>query len=132
MHADAPAVAERRWFPRFPFHARAVIVLEGMPQEGILLDLSFSGALFRAGARVCAGSQDRCLLEILHGASPAGVRAMARVAYSRDDLIGLQFGQVDFSTINGLMRIAEMNLGTPEMMRRELGALLQAPAGRLR
>lgn len=128
---ESAVVAERRWFPRFPFHTKAVFTLDGIPLEGTLIDLSLSGALFRGKADIVATPAD-CLLDILHGTGRCVVRARARIVHVEGDLAGLQFRQLDFGTMQGLMRIVEMNLGSPEMLRRELGALLKAPAGRRR
>lgn len=127
---EAATGAERRWFPRFPFHSRAVLMFEGVQQEGTLIDLSLSGVLFRGRTAIDAERGEHCLLDIQQGAGRGVVRASAFVAYAEGELAGLQFRQLDFGTMQGLMRIAEMNLGTPEMMQRELGALLKAPAGR--
>lgn len=128
---EAAIGAERRWFPRFPFHSRAVMTIDGVQQEGALIDLSLSGVLFRGRAAIVARTGEGCILDIMQGAGRGVVRASARVAYAEGELAGLQFKQLDFGTMQGLMRIAEMNLGTPELMKRELGALLKAPAGRL-
>lgn len=124
--------AERRWFPRFPFHSRAIVVLDGIVHEGTLIDLSLGGALFRGRAGLLASPGDACQFDILHGAGRCCVRARARVAYAQGELVGLQFQQLDFSALQGLMRIAEMNLEAPEMMNREVSALLKPPAGRRR
>jgi len=123
---------ERRCFPRLPFHSKAVFSIDGVSQEGTLIDLSLSGALFRAEGEVFAVLDDYCQLDILHGAGLCCVRTRGRVAYVQDGLIGLQFKQHEFAVLKELMKIVEMNLGTPDMMQRELGALLKAPAGRLR
>jgi hypothetical protein len=124
--------AERRWFPRFPFHSRAIFVLDGIRHEGTLVDLSLSGALFSGNAPTFAVPGERCMLDVLHGAGQCCVRAQARVAYAQGEMVGLQFQLLDFPALQGLMRIAEMNLESPDMMKRELGVLLKAPAGRQR
>jgi hypothetical protein len=124
--------AERRCFPRFPFHSKAVLVLDGIPYEGTLLDLSLSGALFRARAALVVAAGECCRLDILHGAARDVARANGRIAYAQEDVLGLQFQQLDLGAQQGLTQIVEMNLGTREMMKRELAALLSSPAGRLR
>jgi hypothetical protein len=124
--------AERRYFPRFPFHSNAVLVLDGIPYEGILIDLSLSGALFRARAALVVMAGERCRLDILHGAGRDVARANGRIAYAQEDLVGVQFQQLDLGARQGLAQIVEMNLGTREMLKRELAALLASPARRLR
>lgn len=147
----APAFAdeiERRVFPRFPFHSKAVLTVGGIPCEGELIDLSLSGALFRAGAACLPFARERCLLDILHGARRSVVRAPGEVAYAQGRLIGVKFHPMDAEVLQGLMRIVEMNLGNPELMKRGVDALsagrgrhgaaapdcalLQAPGGRAR
>jgi hypothetical protein len=129
---ESPGDAERRWFPRFPFHTRAVLLCDGVQQEGILLDLALSGALFRGESAIYATPADFCHLDILHGAGRGVVRARVRVVHADGDMAGLQFRQLDFGVLQELNRIVEMNLGTPDILKRDLGALLKPPAGRPR
>lgn len=132
LDMDPASGAERRCFPRFPFHSNAVLLLDGIPHEGTLIDLSLSGALFRGRAAMVVATGERCRLDILHGAGRDVARAKGRIAYAQEDLVGLQFQQLDLDVLQGLTQIVEMNLGTREMMKRELAALLMSPAGRLR
>lgn len=121
---------ERRFFPRYPFHSKALFASDRTQVEGMLIDLSLSGALFRGNMQVAAAQDEHCRLDILHGAGRSYARASGRVAYVRDDLVGLKFSVLDLGTVQGLMRIAEMNLDAPAMMKRELGVLLRAPGRR--
>lgn len=121
---------ERRLFPRFPFHRRAVLSFGSTQIDGVLIDLSLSGALFNCQSPLPPLPDEHCQLDILHGTGRCCVRAQARIAHAQHDLLGLSFSQLDFGALQGLMKIAEMNLCPPAIMKRELGALLKPPGGR--
>lgn len=122
---NAAHAAERRRFPRFPFHSRAVLRLDGAVVEGMLLDISYNGALFEPAQFAAGSPEEECVLTVVNdGGRRQGVDIVGRVAYRGGCTIGIQFHPLEWLELAGLMRIIELNLGTQEMLSRQLGRLL--------
>jgi hypothetical protein len=120
------AGAERRRFPRFPFHSRAIARLgSGGEYECLLIDISYNGALFEGAGLGQLAPGDECLLTVPgNGGRRPGLELRGRVAYAARGTIGMQFHPLKWQELGGLMQIIELNLGTPEMLSRKLGRLL--------
>lgn len=123
---------ERRYFPRFPFHARAIAVFPLTYRDVTLLDISTHGAFVEAiDARgFFAGA--RCALRVLGAADRQVLEVNAIVMHCMEDRrFGLGLRNINPGAENALRRMIEMNLGTEALLRRELCVLLK-PAGPVR
>lgn len=50
---------------------------------------------------------------------------LVTLAHQKDGLLGLQCREIDLDSITHLRRLIELNLGSSELLERELGALVQ-------
>jgi hypothetical protein len=126
MQEEVPA--QRRRYPRFPFHRIASIVYDSGECSGSLLDASFNGALFEASSRLDAQLPD-CVLIIPFSRDPEeAIRLQAQVAYRRGLRLGLHWGRIDAESTMKLQRLVEMNLGTLRLLERPLLSLIWPPA----
>ncbi len=118
--------AERRRFPRFPFHSQGALRLAGEEHRGTLLDVSLQGALFCPDGPVAptAGSQGE--LEIFHAGQPGFCSARARVVYHRDNLVGLGFEALSEGAQQLLAQVMTMNLAQDALLTRPLPEMLGA------
>lgn len=125
---DTPA--QRRRYPRFPFHRIASIVYDSGECSGSLLDASFNGALFEASSRVGAALSD-CVLIIPFSRDPEeAIRLQAQVVYRRGSRLALHWEQMDAESSMKLRRLVEMNLGTLRLLERPLLSLIWPPVNR--
>lgn len=123
---NTTAGAERRRFPRFPFHSRAVMRLGNYVHAGTLLDISYNGALFECPLPGTVVPGDKCYLTVLNdGGRRRGLDVRGSVVYADSATIGIQFLPLEWNELGGLMRIIELNLGTQELLSRQLGSLLE-------
>lgn len=118
------SLSDRRHQPRFPFHSRATIRRDGLEDVGMLLDISLSGGLFSGVLDKPARVGDQCTLGIFHGARPA-LALPGVVIHVHGHLIGVEFTVVDDGVFETLRNIIELNLGTPQLLSRDIAALLR-------
>ena len=123
---------ERRHFPRFPFHARAIVVFPMTYRDVTLLDISTNGAFVEAidAREFFVGA--RCALRVLGVAVRQVLEVDAIVMHCMDGRrFGLGLHNIGPGAEKALRRLIEMNLGTEALLRRELCVLLK-PAGSVR
>jgi hypothetical protein len=89
---------ERRHSPRSSLYIWGILRLAGQAHPGTVLDISGSGALFRAAYPLPAESGNTCKLELVR-AGQSGLRvATARIAHQRRTLFGLAFTELGVDT----------------------------------
>ena len=117
---------DRRQHSRVAFQSPATLALAERPIDLVVLDLSLKGALVRLppDAELAlgeAGVLDIHLSEEL-GADRIGMAC--RVVHLEDGRAGLLCLSIDLDSITHLRRLVELNLGDPQLLERELSALL--------
>ena len=124
---------ERRRTPRFPFHSLGWVHVGSEKHSGTVLDLSAKGALFAAQELTDELVGKTCELSIMIASPPEFLALRGVVVNQRGDLLGLEFLEVSEAARRGLMLIVEMNLGSPDLVERDIPALLrQTHAGEVR
>ena len=119
---------EQRHFTRIPFDAKIHILQTANDQHwnGTLLDVSFNGALVSRADDWPVKIGDHIQLELLLGEEPdTHLHMDTTVAHIEDDRVGLHCTQMDLDTATHLHRLLELNLGDPELLKRELSELIQ-------
>jgi hypothetical protein len=125
------SVAERRHHPRFPFHSRGFLAINGQQHLGTILDVSLKGALFASTEPLSLRRGAVCRLEIFHAGQESVCNAAAVVAHLRDDgLLGLHLVEPDAAVQLVLQQVMDMNLGTPTLLERDLPEMLAPATGR--
>jgi len=119
---------EQRHFTRIPFDAKIRILQANNEQywAGKLLDISLNGALVSRSNDWPAKIGDKIHLELKLGEDPDTCLQMkTTVAHIDADRVGLHCNQMDLDTATHLHRLLELNLGDPEMLKREFSELIQ-------
>ena len=119
---------EQRHFTRIPFDARIRILQADGEQSwsGNLIDISLNGALVTQADDWPAKIGDRIQLELHLGDDTDPCLHMdTTVAHIENKRVGLHCKQMDLDTATHLHRLLELNLGDPELLKRELSELIQ-------
>jgi len=117
--------SERRRSPRFPFHACGHLLFENMKCNGTVLDLSANGGLFIAGPETGNLLSKFCELRIAIGSSLESVAFQGVVVSQRGQLLGIEFIDPADASRMALELIIDMNLGVPQLLDRDVSALLR-------
>lgn len=118
---------ERRDFWRAPFHSPARLVdADGVAHAGRLHDLSLKGALLEMPDdwHGQPGERHRLQLEL---ASDVTITMQTTVMHQEGRLIGLRCDEIDLDSVTALRRLVELNSDDPDLLERELSALLHQP-----
>lgn len=115
---------ERRHYSRIAFHTPAQLTLPGASNEVVVVDLSLKGALVRlpADMRVLDGTP--CTLLVRLDDLGDSIRMETKVMHVEGRYAGLACHSIDLDSVTHLRRLVELNLGSEELLERELSALL--------
>lgn len=113
---------DRRHFWRAAFHSPVQIVAPVGTLEGELIDLSLKGALVELdNSPLEVGT--RCKIHL--ALSPeASINMATVVSHVQGRKVGLRCEHTDLDSITHLRRLVELNAGDPDLLDRELSALL--------
>lgn len=115
---------DRRHFWRAAFHSPVQISNAQGMVEGELIDLSLKGALVELDKPVLHVGE-RCRIHL--ALSPeAAINMAAVVSHLEGCKVGLRSEHTDLDSITHLRRLVELNAGDPDLLDRELSALLGA------
>lgn len=117
---------ERRNFSRIHFLSNAYLTTaSGGRHIGEIRDLSLKGALVAMASGWQGRSGEGCKLEIPLNHSDAVVVMEGHLAHVGDNnTVGIRCESIDLDSISHLRRLVELNLGDPELLNRELSALV--------
>lgn len=115
---------ERRHYSRIAFHAPAQLVLPDGNVDVVVLDLSLKGALVRLPAEFQVQEGVPCTLRLLLDAVGDSICMEARSTHVEGRYAGLTCHSIDLDSVTHLRRLVELNLGSEELLERELSALL--------
>lgn len=114
---------EKRRFTRIPFQARVHIVSAGGNWFGELIDVSLKGILISRPDDWTSEIGTHFLVELHIEGSDINIRMEASVAHLESDHIGFNCEHIDLDSITHLRRLVELNIGSTEILARELSAL---------
>jgi hypothetical protein len=117
--------SERRRFQRIPFDAD-VELFQGQQCWSVRLhDLSLKGLLVSRPEdwHPQEGAKTHACLQL---GADVEVCMVVELAHQNDELLGFACREIDLDSITHLRRLIELNLGSSELLQRELGALLDA------
>ncbi|HPT48806.1 MAG TPA: PilZ domain-containing protein [Accumulibacter sp.] len=115
---------ERRHYLRIAFDAPALLLADAEDIPVRVLDLSFKGALIELPADVVLRRGEASLLRIELDEEGNEIRIESTVVHLQDRLAGLVCHGLDIDSATHLRRLVELNLGRPDLLERELSALL--------
>jgi len=115
---------QRRIFTRIRFHSGARLLAGDHEGDCEVCDLSLKGALLKPVVTPGPAPGERCLLEIALDDAGTTIRMEGEIVHTENGRIGLACREIDLDSITHLRRLLELNLGAPELLQRELAALI--------
>jgi hypothetical protein len=116
--------ADRRRFKRIAFDARTELSQRPNRWSVQLLDLSLKGLLIQR-PEPWQGDASQTFAADIHLGNDADVRMEVQLAHDDHGQLGFVCVHIDLASIEHLRRLIELNLGDPEELERELGALIE-------
>ena len=123
-HENTMSLSDRRRHPRFPFHSRASLQLDDSLHQGTLLDVSLKGGLFVPDAKSDVSAGRECRLKVFNGGVGRFFALDGSIVHFHEHLIGIEFKPVSGESLRWFQQVIELNLAIPELMQRDLPALL--------
>ncbi|MBI2381613.1 MAG: PilZ domain-containing protein [Gammaproteobacteria bacterium] len=114
---------DRRHHSRIDFAATARIVGPDGLQAGRLKDISFKGALLLLDSPWQGEAGKKYILEFVLSGSYEVIRMAVTAAWAQDREVGLRCVGLDLESASHLRRLVELNLGSAELLERELESL---------
>jgi hypothetical protein len=115
---------ERRHYSRIAFASPAQLVLGTQALAVQVLDLSLKGALLRLPDDTELPPGAAAVLCVPLDESANQIRMETTVAHVEGVRAGLLCHSIDIDSVTHLRRLVELNLGSAELLQRELSALL--------
>ncbi|HEX5392794.1 MAG TPA: PilZ domain-containing protein [Rhodocyclaceae bacterium] len=113
---------DRRHFWRAAFHSPVQISNTTGTVEGELIDLSLKGALVELDKPTLKVGE-RCKVHLALS-TDAAINMATVVSHVEGCKVGLRSEHMDLDSITHLRRLVELNAGDPDLLDRELSALL--------
>lgn len=114
---------DRRHFWRAHFHSPVQLAKHGQVIEAELYDISLKGALVKVPAD-WAGQKGEHFQLRLNLAAQATISMSTTVTHIDGRRVGLHCDNIDLDSVTHLRRLVELNAGDPNLLDRELSALL--------
>ncbi|MEW8043149.1 MAG: PilZ domain-containing protein [gamma proteobacterium symbiont of Phacoides pectinatus] len=114
---------ERRNFNRVLFDTPVTLDSGGRRYESTLIDLSLKDALVRLPEQFSATTGSPVELRIGLNEGQLTITMQTVVAHATGGTLGLKCLNIDIDSITHLRRLIELNLGDPELLKRDLGTL---------
>ena len=122
--SKTPAADERRHYARIAFHSPAQLVSAAGTLDVVVLDLSLKGALVRLPTGAAPQTGATCQLHVRLDEMNEQISMETRVTHVEDHHAGLLCRVIDLDSVTHLRRLVELNLGDPQLLERELSALV--------
>lgn len=119
---------ERRIFSRINFEAWAELRQGDNHWHAPLVDLSLKGLLVLEPEEWRKVDPEAPLVAAIHLDNHLAIEMHVRLRHSESGHLGFECESIDLDSITNLRRLVELNLGDPELLERQLGALGSHPA----
>lgn len=118
---------DRRHFQRIPLERRATLHATGASYRCEVADVSLKGALLVPSGDWHGETGDKVAVDILlDPPGEATIHMQGRIAHVDQGQIGIECHQMDLDSATLLRRLVELNLADPDLLERELGAMIDA------
>ncbi|HMW17082.1 MAG TPA: PilZ domain-containing protein [Accumulibacter sp.] len=117
---------DRRHHTRIAFASPAFLLANAEEIPVRLLDISLKGALVELPPGTALRRGTATLLRIDLGQDDQQIRIEASIAHLEDQLAGIACQTMDIDSATLLRRLVELNLGNPDLVDRELSALISS------
>ncbi|CAI8703387.1 PilZ domain-containing protein [Pseudomonas neuropathica] len=116
--------AERRRFKRIAFDAKTELSQGEYIWPVKLIDLSLKGLLIDK-PEPWLGDRERHFLVDIHLNDEVGIKMEVQLTHDDHGQLGFVCKHISLESIERLRRLIEFNLGDPQELERELGALIE-------
>jgi hypothetical protein len=120
---NKPGSPDKRHFTRITFESRIQLSNSDGIWNSELVDISLNGVLIEKPAGWSANVGDEFLVKLDLHESDIEIRMEAEVAHIESNRVGLHCKHIDLDSVTHLRRLVELNLGSTEVLYRELSAL---------
>lgn len=114
---------EKRRFKRFGFDAKAILRKNGQEWSTKLLDICLNGILLHTPEGWQADLHDIFEVEIIFSNSESLITATVSLAHAEKGRVGFKVDNIDLDSVSHLRRLVELNLGSSDLLDRELSHL---------
>jgi c-di-GMP-binding flagellar brake protein YcgR len=118
-------MVERRNFQRVPFATEAEINCNGKKYHGELLNISLQGALIHGKETIPFEEGDICELSIHLSGSEITLQFDVNLVHRERKRLGFRFIGEDTETMTHLRRLLELNIGSSEIIDKEISFWLK-------
>lgn len=120
-------IEDRRQFHRIPLERNAILHSGAVLYNCAVADISLKGALLVPPASWHGAEGDKVSVDIqLDAPSEATIHMQGRIAHLEDGQLGIECHQMDLDSATLLRRLVELNLADPDLLERELVAMIDA------
>lgn len=117
------STSERRIFSRIHFDAWAELRQGERHWHAPLIDLSLKGLLVSEPEDWGQAAADQPVHAAIHLDNHLAIEMTALLRHQGNGHLGFECQSIDLDSITNLRRLVELNLGDPELLERQLGAL---------
>ena len=114
----------RRRFRRIAFDARTELSQGNHRWPVKLLDLSLKGLLVQSPTP-WLGDRNQIFSVDIHLSEETEIRMDVQLTHEEHDQLGFVCRYISLESVSSLRRLIELNLGDPQELERELGALIE-------
>lgn len=124
--SDSPT-EDRRHFQRIPLDRAATLHTDAGQHSCAVADVSLKGALLVPDAGCDAHAGDKVSVDIaLDAPGDATIHMQGTIAHAEEGQLGIECHQLDLESATQLRRLVELNLADPDLLERELVAMIDA------
>ena len=116
--------AERRLHSRIVFHTPAHLFVGEDVFKVQIIDISLKGALVKLPLDATFPDGIACRLDVSLDDVNDHIQMAGRIAHLNGDRLGVLCQTIDLDSVTHLRRLVELNLGEPDLLSRELSALI--------
>ena len=115
--------SERRIFSRINFDAWAELRQGELHWHAPLIDLSLKGLLVGEPQDWDRANPQQSVRAAIHLEGTLAIEMTALLRHREQGHLGFECQSIDLDSITNLRRLVELNLGDPDLLERQLGAL---------
>ena len=123
MNEDSQKKDERRHFSRILFNAECTLQQNDLEWTTEVLDISMKGLLVHKPDHFSIDLKEPCEATIRLAGSESHIIMSLYFSHEDKTALGFKCKHIDIDSMTHLKRLVELNLGSEEMLKRELDAL---------
>ncbi|MDO6718355.1 PilZ domain-containing protein [Psychrosphaera sp. 1_MG-2023] len=114
---------DKRRFTRIVFSAPATLTVNNIDYPTTLVDISLKGALIAQIKGIENLVKETCLLKFCLNESDVEVELTGHITHVEKEHLGIHCDKIDLQSVSHLRRLVELNVGSSELLDRNLNSL---------